>query len=175
MEADNKNGGGRMSEGNKGGQPTKFTPEIGIEICRLLIAGNSLPTICKKDGMPCKATVYNWLAEADKKEGNEELMQFLDRYTRARQLQPDALVDECLDIADDGENDWYEKQNRDGSTSQAFDKENVMRSKLRVETRITMAERLNPKKYRPSSAIDHTITEPPPVIYITEPAKKDGE
>lgn len=155
-----------MSENvhSKAGQPTIYSKEIADRICSELIEGISLPTICRNPDMPCKATVYNWLATATREDSSAELKEFLDRYTRAREMYADAIFDQCAEIADDGTNDWYEKQQRDGSTAMAFDKENVMRSKLRVDTRIIMAERLRPKKYRPSSAIDHTIAAPPTIL-----------
>ena len=146
------------------GRPTAYSQEVADIICSSLIAGDSLITICNKPDMPCPATVYNWLATATREDSSSELKEFLDRYTRAREMYADAIFDQCASIADDGTNDWYEKQLRDGSTVPAFDKENVMRSKLRVDTRIVMAERLRPKKYRPSSAVDHTLSEPPQII-----------
>lgn len=145
-------------------RPTKYAPKISDSICEKLIGGDSLPTICAPEDMPSKTTVYNWLAEATVESAKPELREFLDRYTRARQLQQDALMDECLDIADDGSNDWYKKQTRDGGNIEAFDKEHVQRSKLRVDTRVILAERLSPKKYRPQSAVDHTVTTTPQIV-----------
>ena len=39
-----------------------------------------------------------------------------------------------LEIADDARNDWMERQRQDGSTEIKFDKENVQRSRLRIDT-----------------------------------------
>jgi hypothetical protein len=145
------------------GRPSLFTAEIGEQICSGLIDGRSLISICDSDLMPTKTTVYNWLLKASYADCPPELKEFLDQYTRARVQQAEALFDECLDIADDGRNDWMTVR-RGKEEFEVPDKEVLLRSKLRVDTRITMAERLNPKKYRPSSAIDHTIATPPTIL-----------
>jgi hypothetical protein len=109
-------------------------------ICLKLAEGNSLRSICEADDMPAKSTVFLWLLKP-------EHAAFLDQYTRARALQADALVDEMPDIADDGSNDYVTKTNGDGSTTEVFDSEHVQRSRLRIDTRKWVAERMAPKKY----------------------------
>jgi hypothetical protein len=114
--------------------------------------------------MPDKSTVYKWLMQASHEECPAELKEFFDQYTRARVQQADALFDECIEIADEGRNDYYMKTGKGGQEYEAVNSEHIQRSKLRVDTRIIMAERLNPKKYRPQSAIDHTVTTPPRIV-----------
>ncbi|MCI3131810.1 hypothetical protein [Phenylobacterium aquaticum] len=39
---------------------TRFTAELGAEICRRVAAGMSVAAVCRLPGMPCNATVYRW-------------------------------------------------------------------------------------------------------------------
>jgi len=118
--------------------PRPYTAEIGDVICQRLVDGESLRKICLSDDMPAASTIFKWLAE------NEA---FAEQYARAREAQADTLADEILDIADDGANDYTEKERPDGSTYDAFDAEHVQRSRLRVEARKWIAAKLKPKKY----------------------------
>lgn len=62
-------------------------------ICERLADGESLRKICRDPDMPSTSTVCKWLAR------NSD---FAEQYARARELQADALFDDCLDIADKG-------------------------------------------------------------------------
>jgi hypothetical protein len=92
--------------------------------------------------LPAHTTFWRWVLE----DTTGELEQ---KVADARAKGIEALLDECGEIADDGRNDFVERENKDGSTYVALDKEAVMRSKLRVETRIKMAQMLKPKTYGP--------------------------
>jgi len=86
--------------------------------------------------MPDKSTVLRWL-------GDEENLEFRDRYARAREMQADVLFDEVLEIADDTSGDWSE----DDDGRRIFDHEHVQRSRLRVDARKWAAGKLAPKRY----------------------------
>lgn len=122
------------------GRPSSFSQEIADTICERLADGESLRSICQDDGMPNKATVFRWLA-------SKELSNFRDQYALAREAQADTFVDEMVDIADDGSNDWMERKRRDGSLETVFNREHVDRSKLRADVRKWVAVKLLPKKY----------------------------
>ena len=122
------------------GRPSSFTQEVADIICERLADGESLRSICEADGMPSKATVFNWLLKP-------EHSGFFDQYTRARELQADSHVDEMPDIADDSSNDYITKTNADGSTYEQVNSEHIQRSRLRIDTRKWIAERMRPKKY----------------------------
>ncbi len=119
------------------GRPSSFTQEIADAICERLSDGESLRSICSAEDMPNKATVFRWLT-ADEA--------FATRYARAREAQADVLVDEMVDIADDGSNDWMEKRFSE-ETRWVENGEALRRSALRVSTRQWIAEKLKPKKY----------------------------
>lgn len=122
-----------------GGRPEIYTQDLADRICAQLADGDSMRTVCKDDGMPCKTTVFMWLRT------NEE---FLNQYTRAKQESADALTDEMLDIADDASNDWMERRDKDDqSIGWQLNGDHVQRSRLRIETRKWLASKLKPKKY----------------------------
>ena len=130
---------------NKGGRPTKYSTELGNKICQEIVLGYSLRTICKEDEMPSVATIFNWFTA---------FPEFLEQYTRAKEAQADALVEEMLDIADDGSNDWMAKHGKDGAgTGFALNGENVHRSRLRIDTRKWTASKLKAKKYGDSTQL----------------------
>lgn len=101
--------------------------------------------------MPDRQTVYNWLTENRGEEKDDEgrviTAGFFDHYTRAREIGIDEIMDETMEIADDGLNDFVEIEMKKGGTKVIFDKEAVMRSKLRVDTRHRYAENMAPRKY----------------------------
>ena len=67
---------------------------------------------------------------------------------RAREVGYDSLAEECLSIADDANNDWMQRTDKDGrSTGWVLNGEHVQRSKLRIETRLKLLAKFNPKKY----------------------------
>ena len=130
------------------GRPSGYKTVIADEILERIACGEPLVSICEDGHMPCYKTVMNWLVRGESgQEEDAEYADFLHRYARARELQQDTLMDECLVIADDARNDWMEKQTRRGETITVPNHESVNRSRLRVETRFRMAEKVYPKKY----------------------------
>lgn len=73
----------------------------------------------------------------------------------------DAIAAETLRIADDGSNDYMERLSKDGeSTGAAFNAEHVQRSKLRVETRLKLLAKWDPKRYGDRMEIKQTTDIP---------------
>jgi hypothetical protein len=129
------------------GRPSDYTDKLADEICARLILPRSLRSISRDADMPDGSTMMRWLGKH---------AYFREQYARARVVQADALFDESIDIADDGTNDFVERQRKDGSMEMAFDKDHVQRSKLRIETRRWMAGKLNPKKYGEKVEVETT-------------------
>ena len=115
------------------GRPTDYSDDLAGVICGRLADGESLRSICRGEGMPNIRSVMRWLSV------NPE---FSQQYARAREVQAESMFEEMLEIADDGRNDWVEKEQ-----GKAVDHEHVSRSKLRVDTRKWMLARMAPKKY----------------------------
>ena len=124
----------------------EFSEEIADKICERLANAESLRKICLSDDMPSQTTVFRWLAD-------ERYASFRERYARAREAQADTLFDECLDIADDGTNDYM--SGKDGE-DEKYNGDAVQRSKLRVDTRKWMASKLAPKKYGEKLELEQT-------------------
>ena len=122
-------------EKNKGGRPEIYTKKLADSICALLAKGESLRAVCRREGMPNRATVTNWLITD--KEG------FFSQYTRARDIGLDEMADELFDIADDSTRDTFVDDNGNERTNS----EVVARSRLRVDTRKWYLSKLAPKKY----------------------------
>lgn len=108
--------------------------EVQAEVCRRLIDGESLRSICATPGMPNRATIFRWLADSP---------EFAREYAAAREMQMTFLLEETLDIADDGAGDTY--VDREGKERVDYDA--INRAKLRVDTRKWIVAKLAPKKY----------------------------
>jgi len=138
-------------------RPSDYTDKLAADICAKLADGQSLRAICSADEMPDKSTVFRWLAS------NET---FRDQYARAREAQADALVDEILEISDDGTNDWMVRENSDGQNiGWTLNGEHVQRSRLRVDSRKWFASKVAPKKYGEKIQAEHSGPNGGPVAF----------
>lgn len=106
-------------------------------ICELIGEGTPLREICRMDGMPAWRTVYHWM---------EDRPDFAARIARARTRGFDAIAEQCLEIADDTANDTKIVGSDDGER-EAANTEWISRSKLRVETRLKLLAKWDPKRY----------------------------
>ena len=121
------------------GRPSKFTEAIADEVVTRLSAGETLRSVCRDDHMPSWRTIYDWLAS------NED---FSTRIARARELGEDAIAQECVDIADNAANDWMERLDKEkAGAGWLLNGDHVQRSKLRIDTRLKLLAKWNPKKY----------------------------
>jgi hypothetical protein len=123
-----------------GGRPTKYTKVLAQKICKRIAEGESVRTIVKDEDMPSASTIFRWLLDEDKKE-------FWEQYEKARNIQAELMFEELLEIADDGTNDYMERERQDGSTFDALDSEHIQRSRLRVDTRKWYLSKVLPKKF----------------------------
>lgn len=124
----------------KTGRPTKYTKELGKNICKRIALGETVLSIGRDPKMPTTSTIYLWLLDEDKKE-------FSDNYAIARMAQANHLFDETLEIADDGSNDFIEKEYENGRIEEIPDHEHLNRSRLRVDTRKWYLSKVLPKIY----------------------------
>ena len=152
------------------GRPSGFTPKLADEICRFLVEGFSLRQICQREGMPSQSMIYRWLER-------EDMKAFREQYTLARREQLERMVEEILEISDDGSNDYYTKETKSGEVIKVLDRENINRSRLKVKTRKWLLSKLLPKKY--GTRLDLSSgSEPvvPQMTVILQPPKEgDGE
>lgn len=102
-------------------------------ICERLSKGEPLAVICR-DLNVGRTTVYDW---------QRDNSAFAERIAHARTVGFDAIADEILEIADDGSRDY--REDRDGGV--LVDHDHIQRSKLRVDTRLKLLSKWDPKRY----------------------------
>ena len=149
------------------GRPSSYTEEIAHEICTRLAEGESLRRICLSEHMPSRITVYSWLLD-------DRYAAFLTKYTRARELQSETMIDELNDIADDASNDYMETvDNETGAIiGYKLNGEHINRSRLRIDTRKWIASKLKPKKYGDKLELSGDA-EAPVAFVIRDMTKRD--
>jgi len=144
----------QTKEKTKMGRPSLYSDALAIKICTRLGLGESLRKICLDDDMPSMASVMTWLTtKAD----------FLEQYTRAREIQAETQFDELIDIVDQPPELSY-VTGKDGELIEVkFDSSYVQWMKLRVDTRKWTAARMAPKKYaeyrQPEEKVDSMIVD----------------
>ena len=115
------------------GRPTKYSDEIGEQICEAIVSGGGLHGILDADDdLPSLPTVFRWLAD-----GEHEV--FRDMYVRAREQQQEFRADEIVRLSDGPEND-------------------TNRARLMVDTRKWLMSKLMPRKYGDSTRIEANVT-----------------
>lgn len=130
------------------GRPWTFTQKIADEVCRRLAEGESLREISRSEGMPPESTVRRWFVS--------DVNGFAAQYARARDAQAEFWADQLLDVADDGSNDWMERNDPDNPGWQA-NGEAILRSRLRVDTRKWLLSKVLPKKYGDKLEVTGTL------------------
>ena len=134
------------------GRPSLYTEELANEICVRLGLGESLRKICLDERMPCLASVMGWLSRKP---------DFLEQYTRAREIQAETQFDELIDIVDQPPELSYVTDKNGELVEVKFDSSYVQWMKLRVDTRKWTAARMAPKKYgeqkQPEQTQDLTV------------------
>ncbi len=134
---------------NKGGRPSQYTKELGNKICERIMNGESVRSIVKDKKMPSSSTIFRWLLDEDKKE-------FWEHYEKARNVQAELMFEELLEIADDGTNDWMEREYDNGNTNIVLNGEAIGRSRLRVDTRKWYLSKVLPKKFGDRVELEHS-------------------
>lgn len=137
------------------GRPSKYTKKISEQICARLADGEPLRQICRDQKMPAWRTVYDWKAAHP---------DFAARIASAREAGHDAIAQECLDIADETAHDTLSTEHGDRPNT-----EWISRSKLRIETRLKLLAKWDPKRYgekmtqeltgKDGGPIEHRLTE----------------
>lgn len=126
------------SDGSRARTGRSAPPLMAQLICEMIRDADrghrrSLRSVCQDLGVPL-GTVNDWLL-AD--------VNFLQDYELARRFRFDDLAEECLDIADDKSNDDIIDQHG----FRRPNKEWIQRSKVRIQTRLDLLARWDPKRY----------------------------
>jgi hypothetical protein len=118
------------------GRPSKYTPELAVEICERLSDGEPLRQICRDEHMPAWTAIYAWAAQ-DKA--------LSERIAQAREQGYDAIAEDLLAIADTPLMGDTETSSANGLTITRQDM--LGHRKLQIETRLKLLAKWNPKKY----------------------------
>lgn len=131
-----KKSGKRKPSVGKGtrGRPSKFSPALAKKIIGGLSVGTPLTILCKPDDMPSDDTVRNW-AKTD--------AAFSRDIARAREAGFDQIAMDAMAIADE----VTEKDTIETAHGPIPNKEWLLRSKLRVDVRLKLLSKWDPKRY----------------------------
>lgn len=127
------------------GRPSSFSQDIVDEICERLSNGEPLAVICRDAHMPCDDTVRNWM------DVREDVSRSI---ARARERGFDQIAADCLAIADDRSQD-VKIVGREGEEYEVANSEFIQRSKVRIETRLKLLAKWDPKRYGDKLDLNH--------------------
>jgi hypothetical protein len=114
------------------GRPVEEIPvEIAAEVLHWIGQGKTLRDFCRQEGKPSYRTIYRWL---------DDDPELASRFAHARDLGEDIIAQECLAIADDESRDVSGELQMPNGVA-------VQRDKLRIDTRLKLLAKWNPKKY----------------------------
>jgi hypothetical protein len=148
------------------GRPSGYGDEIADRICDAIASTpRGLEHICAAEDMPAPSTVYGWLNRHP---------EFLEKYLRARAVQAHVLMDQCVEIADDVRHDT-KLVRRGEDTDEVQNAEFIQRSKIRIDTRMRMAGKLNPKHYGDKQLVGSDPDNPLPAGFTVNLVKPSGE
>ena len=121
----------RLAAGrDRRGRWSRFTPELGQEICERIANGESLKAVGQDPTMPCAGTILRWASE---------FPDFGNDYAYARKLMADYMFDEAREVAL-------------GATPTT-----VWADRLRFDTIRWMVARMKPHKYCERIVVDAGI------------------
>lgn len=125
-----------------GGRPLEYTKEMGDLICELVSThGMGLKRLCKEyKELPSHTTIKRW---------RYKIVEFRTQYAQAKIDQADILAEECLEIADELENNAYQPNVVEDEEDDHYKIDNgiVNCARLRIDTRKWLASKLLPKQY----------------------------
>jgi hypothetical protein len=122
------------------GRPSHYTPEKASEVVRRVGSGEPLARVCRDDHMPALRTFYDWM------ERDAELSA---QFARARETGEEIIAASALDIAD-APPPLTAFGSVDGGA--------VQHAKLRIETRLKLLAKWNPKKWGDRVQSDVKVT-----------------
>ena len=125
----------------KVGRPTKYSKALADRICDLIATSekgyNRLYAMY--DDIPPRETVNIW---------RRKYPEFRTMYTLAKAEQIENIIEEILDIADDGTNDYMNHvDEKTGCEAWRINGEHIQRSRIRIDTRKWLAAKLVPRIY----------------------------
>ena len=124
----------------KRGRPVEQPDQkIVEELLDWISDGKTLRAFCRIEGKPAWRTIYHWL---------DKDPEFLARIAHARDMGADAIAEECLEIIDT-------MPMTAGGDNPRLDSAHVAWMKNRIEARLKLLSKWNPKKYGDKVGLDH--------------------
>jgi hypothetical protein len=132
-------------EKKKTGRPSKYTPEIAQEMCKMLADGIPLRQICRQEGYPEWRTVYDWMYQDDAR--GEDGVGLSAAIAKAREVGQDAIAEQIwLDINTEPERILSEGGGR-------VDPGYVQWQKAKADIGLKLLAKWNPKRYGDKIAV----------------------
>lgn len=121
-------------------KPVTYNSEIAEEICtKIATSSKGLRKLCKENPhWPDYGTIYDWRLK---------FPDFRAKWFESKRHQVEVLVDDLLEIADDGSQDSIIKVDDNGIERECYNTEYVNRSRIRIEVRKWLAAKLAPTMY----------------------------
>lgn len=132
------------------GRKSTYNAKDAAEIVERLSRGEPLAVICRDDWLPSATTVRNWQGE------NAE---FACAIARAREDGFDQIAADCLEIADG-------RDKKDPIDFEASVADGTLivrdhnRDRLRVDTRLKLLAKWDPKRYGDRQQVEHSVAMP---------------
>lgn len=139
-----------------------YTLAVADAIIMQIADGIPLREICRQPGMPPWQTVYAW---------RKRLPEFDERFAPARELGFEAIFEDALRIADTQEVGITTTTKPTGV--EVTRKDMLEHRKLRIETRLKLLAKWDPKRYGDKQTIEH-IVEDQSVQRLLEGVKRTG-
>jgi hypothetical protein len=132
----------RSSQGDKPakrtGRPVEAIPQAKADsIVAWISEGQTIREWCRIPGNPVYSTVYEWI---------DKDAEFATRIARAREIGEELISQECLLIADTPEPGQITTEKADGTTEVKV-ADMLEHRKLRIDTRLKLLAKWNPKKF----------------------------
>jgi len=131
---------------NGRGRPTVSKKKLTKFLLLYSTTNKSWVTVCDEVGLSTTA-VWSYLHKSP---------EFKVQYEAAREMKSHVFIEEILDIADDGTNDWETRHYKNGEEYEAVNQEVVRRSVLRVDARKWIASKFVPKMYADRLHTEHS-------------------
>jgi hypothetical protein len=128
-----------------------YTKQNFNDVCALLEAGKSLRAACRELGLTPSVVLY-WTKE------NKE---FLEQYTRAREVGYRLLADEIIEISDEVD---VEAKHEGEDVRLDLSATAVARNRLRVDSRKWMLSKMLPKIYGDKLDMNHGVQPDSPLV-----------
>lgn len=123
----------------KTGRPSKYTPEIAQEMCKMLADGIPLREICRQEGFPAWQTVYDWMWKDDSL--GEEGVGLSVAIAKAREIGQDAIAEQIwIEVNQEPERILSEGGGR-------IDPGYVQWQRVKAEIGLKLLAKWNPKRY----------------------------